>query len=61
MNPRPMWITAAGWVGRGVKATPAAAGLAVLLAGVPWGLVRYIGWPLPREAPTWDEVAVFFD
>lgn len=46
-------------LGRGVKAATAAVGLAVLLAGVPWGLVRHIGWPLPAGVPTWDELSVF--
>ncbi|QNP74983.1 hypothetical protein IAG44_39935 [Streptomyces roseirectus] len=33
----------------------AAALLAVLLAGIPWGLIHYIGWPLPHTLPTWAE------
>ncbi|MFC4463968.1 hypothetical protein ACFPH6_05220 [Streptomyces xiangluensis] len=34
----------------------AAALLTVLVAGIPWGLARYIGWPLPRHLPTWPEI-----
>ncbi|MEV7393937.1 hypothetical protein [Streptomyces sp. NPDC091215] len=30
--------------------------LTVLVAGIPWGLVRYIGWPLPHHLPIWPEV-----
>lgn len=30
--------------------------LTVLVAGIPWGLARYIGWPLPRHLPTWPEI-----
>ena len=28
-----------------------------LLAGVPYGLVRYVGWPLPDQPPAWSQVA----
>ncbi|MCT9080469.1 hypothetical protein [Streptomyces fulvoviolaceus] len=34
----------------------AAAVLTALVAGTPWGLVRYIGWPLPGRLPTWPEI-----
>ncbi|MET8983207.1 winged helix-turn-helix domain-containing protein [Streptomyces sp. NPDC004539] len=30
--------------------------LTVLVAGIPWGLVHYIGRPLPRTVPTWPEI-----
>ncbi|WP_168200985.1 BTAD domain-containing putative transcriptional regulator [Allokutzneria sp. NRRL B-24872] len=30
--------------------------LLVLVAGIPWGLVRFVGWPLPDHLPTWGEV-----
>ncbi|MFD9125420.1 hypothetical protein [Kitasatospora sp. NPDC059571] len=30
--------------------------LAVILAGIPFGLVRYIGWPLPHTVPTLDDL-----
>ncbi|HEY8982811.1 MAG TPA: hypothetical protein VIU15_24915 [Streptomyces sp.] len=29
--------------------------LTALVAGIPWGLTRYIGWPLPRSIPTWPQ------
>nr|WP_030501002.1 LysM peptidoglycan-binding domain-containing protein [Micromonospora purpureochromogenes] len=35
------------------------AGLALLVlltAGVPYALVRYVGWPLPRQVPTWRDI-----
>ncbi|GGM28973.1 hypothetical protein GCM10011608_12110 [Micromonospora sonchi] len=32
--------------------------LALLTAGVPYALVRYVGWPLPRQVPTWSDVGV---
>lgn len=41
----------------------AAAGLAVtaaLLAGVPWGLARIAGSPLPRNWPGWQQAQAFF-
>ncbi|WP_191305580.1 BTAD domain-containing putative transcriptional regulator [Lentzea cavernae] len=30
--------------------------LAVLLVGLPWALVHFVGWPLPDHVPTWEEV-----
>ena len=40
----------------GVLAALLATGLlAVLLAGVPYGLWHWIGWPLPRHVPTWQQ------
>jgi hypothetical protein len=32
--------------------------LALLTVGVPYALARYTGWPLPRQVPTWHDVAV---
>ncbi len=32
--------------------------LLVLVAGVPWALVHFVGWPLPDHMPTWDEVQI---
>ncbi|MFI6163081.1 BTAD domain-containing putative transcriptional regulator [Micromonospora haikouensis] len=35
------------------------AGLALLVlltAGIPYALVRYVGWPLPRQIPTWQDI-----
>lgn len=43
----------AGRVLRGLLATVA---LLALVAGLPWALTHYIGWPLPDHIPTWDEV-----
>lgn len=43
------------------RATRIAKGLAALVvltglvAGVPWALVRYIGWPLPHALPSWAQ------
>ncbi|WP_263247257.1 hypothetical protein [Saccharopolyspora rosea] len=39
-----------------VGALAALAALAALLIGVPWGLVTFIGWPLPDHLPTADEI-----
>ncbi|MBV9143672.1 MAG: transcriptional regulator [Pseudonocardiales bacterium] len=30
--------------------------LAVLVGGLPWALVDYVGWPLPHHVPTWPEL-----
>lgn len=30
--------------------------LSALTAGLPWGLVHFVGWPLPDHVPTWHEV-----
>lgn len=30
--------------------------LSTLVAGLPWGLAHFVGWPLPDAIPTWDEV-----
>ncbi len=27
-----------------------------LVAGLPWALVHFVGWPLPDQLPTWDEI-----
>ena len=42
----------ARWVRRLVVGAVALCGLTALVAGVPWGLVHYIGWPLPEHIPT---------
>ncbi|WP_231949394.1 BTAD domain-containing putative transcriptional regulator [Alloactinosynnema sp. L-07] len=34
----------------------AAAVLAALLAGLPWALTHFVGWPLPDHLPSWAEV-----
>jgi DNA-binding SARP family transcriptional activator len=48
----------ARWVRRLVIGAVALCGLAALVAGVPWGLVRYIGWPLPEHIPTPSDIQV---
>lgn len=42
-----------GWVLRGLIATTV---LLALIAGLPYVLWRYIGWPLPNHVPAWAEV-----
>ena len=40
----------------------AAAGLgamAIVLAGPPYALVRFTGWPVPRHLPTWPQLQAF--
>jgi DNA-binding SARP family transcriptional activator len=39
-----------------VRGVLALAVLLALVAGLPWALVHYVGWPLPGHVPTWDEV-----
>lgn len=48
-----------GRLTRCLKALAAASGLAALLVGVPWGLVHFVGWPLPTRVPTLNELGVF--
>ncbi len=43
-------------VGRAVRGLTAAATLGALVVGVPWVLVRYVGWPLPDRLPSWAEI-----
>lgn len=40
--------------GRGVMAAVAIAGL---VAGVPWALGRFVGWPLPEAMPSWSDIS----
>lgn len=30
--------------------------LTLLTAGMPYALIRYVGWPLPRQVPTWQDI-----
>lgn len=30
--------------------------LTLLTAGVPYALIRYVGWPLPHQVPTWQDI-----
>lgn len=48
--------TTARLFGRLLRGVIAAAVLAALVVGLPWALVRYVGWPLPRHVPTWPQV-----
>lgn len=48
-HPRPVRHTALRRTGQLLRALLAATALAALIAGVPWGLTRYIGWPLPHH------------
>lgn len=41
---------------RFVRGLLAAAMLMTLVAGLPWALVHFVGWPLPEYLPTWDEL-----
>jgi DNA-binding SARP family transcriptional activator len=41
-----------------IRALVALVILLVLIAGLPWALVHFVGWPLPDHVPTWDEVQV---
>lgn len=47
---------ASGVVMPALRGILAATVLVALLGGVPWALVRYIGWPLPNRVPTWAEL-----
>lgn len=46
-------------LGRLLLGLVAAGGLTALLVGVPWGLVRFIGWPLPDHMPSIEEVTTW--
>ncbi len=48
--------TTLGCVGRVLRGLIAVAVLLALVAGLPWALWHYIGWPLPDHMPTWDEI-----
>ena len=56
---RRVWRTLAGTarvLGRVLRGLIAATVLLALVAGLPWALWHYIGWPLPDHIPTWAEV-----
>jgi len=56
---RRVWWALAGmfrFVGRVLRGLIAAAVLLALVAGLPWALWHYVGWPLPNHVPTWAEV-----
>lgn len=44
------------FIGRVLRGLLAAALLLALVAGLPWALVHFVGWPLPDHVPTWDEI-----
>jgi DNA-binding SARP family transcriptional activator len=48
------WVLAATL--RFVRGLLAAVVLLALVAGLPWALVHFVGWPLPDHVPTWDEI-----
>lgn len=52
------WTPASAFrfVGRVLRGLVAAIVLLALVAGLPWALVHFIGWPLPGHVPTWDEI-----
>ncbi len=39
-----------------VRAMTAGLALIGLLLVLPWALVNFVGWPLPRQVPPWDEL-----
>ncbi len=41
-----------------LRALVASVILVVLVAGLPWALVHFVGWPLPDHVPTWSEVQI---
>ncbi|MFD0204008.1 MULTISPECIES: BTAD domain-containing putative transcriptional regulator [Saccharothrix] len=45
-----------GFLTRLVRGLLAAAVLVALLAGLPWALTHFVGWPLPDHLPSWAEV-----
>ncbi|MCK2238166.1 MULTISPECIES: BTAD domain-containing putative transcriptional regulator [unclassified Crossiella] len=56
---RRVWWALAGmfrFAGRALRGLIAAAVLLALVAGLPWALWHYVGWPLPNHVPTWAEV-----
>lgn len=58
---RMVWAVAATTfrlLGRIVHGTLATILLSALVAGLPWALARFVGWPLPNHVPSWDELQV---
>lgn len=54
----PLWALASTlrFVGRVLRGLLAAVVLLALVAGLPWALVHFVGWPLPDHVPSWDEI-----
>ena len=48
-------------VARLATGVAAAAGLAALLIGPPWGLIRFVGWPLPDHVPTGADLLAWLE
>jgi DNA-binding SARP family transcriptional activator len=44
-------------LGRLARGLAGLAALGTLLAGIPWGLWHWVGWPLPHTIPTWAEAS----
>ncbi|MCE7007087.1 hypothetical protein LWC34_30295 [Kibdelosporangium philippinense] len=44
------------FAGRVVRGVLAVVVLVALVAGLPWALAHFVGWPLPDHVPTWDEI-----
>ena len=55
---RAWWVLGATlrFVGQVVRGLLAFVVLLALVAGLPWALVHFVGWPLPDHIPTWDEI-----
>jgi hypothetical protein len=47
--------------GQLLKGAAALTVLVLLVAGVPWALWHFIGWPLPHTLPTWTQVRARLD
>jgi len=43
------------------KGLAALAALVALVVGVPWALWHFVGWPLPRQVPSWSRVSTALD
>jgi DNA-binding SARP family transcriptional activator len=44
-------------LGRLARGLVGLSALVALLAGIPWGLWHWVGWPLPHTIPTWAEAS----
>ncbi|KAB8166437.1 hypothetical protein FH609_002520 [Streptomyces sp. 3MP-14] len=55
-RPTPRALRPLRLAARLLRSALAAVALAVLLAGVPWGLAHFIGWPLPTRIPSREEL-----
>lgn len=55
-RPRPPLARAAAWLGHALIGLLAAGLLLALVAGVPYGLWHWLGWPLPHHWPTGTQI-----